>query len=71
VFSSDGRRAFVTNNSKADHMADPAHAGHAGGEAGDAKPMKGNVTVLDTRTMEVEKVIELGANVTGMGHSPG
>ena len=29
VFSPDGRTAFVTNNNKMDHMADPAHAGHA------------------------------------------
>ena len=29
VFSADGGTAFVTNNNKMDHMADPAMAGHA------------------------------------------
>jgi DNA-binding beta-propeller fold protein YncE len=64
VFSADGSRAFVSNNNKADHMADPAHGDHAGegGAAGD-----GNVTVIDAASYEIVKVIDLGENVTGMG----
>jgi DNA-binding beta-propeller fold protein YncE len=66
VFSADGRTAFVTNNNKADHMADPAMAGHemhaaAGAEGGAA------LVILDVATGEVARVIELGANLTGMG----
>lgn len=72
LFSPDGRRAFVSNNSKADHMADPAHAAHGGagadhGAEAEATPLPGNVTVIDTSSLEIVKVIELGANVTGMG----
>ena len=63
VFSADGRWAFVSNNNKADHMADPGHEGHGGETADDGD---GNVTVIDTDTREVIKVIELGENVTGM-----
>jgi DNA-binding beta-propeller fold protein YncE len=64
LFSADGRWAFVSNNNKADHMADPAHAGHAGGDGASGN---GNVTVIDAASYEVVKVIELGENVTGMG----
>jgi DNA-binding beta-propeller fold protein YncE len=63
VFSADGRTAFVTNNNKSDHMADPAMAGHempaAGGRAA--------LVVLDVASGTVSKTIELGANLTGMG----
>ena len=61
VFSPDGATAFVTNNNKMDHMADPAHAGHAmpGGAA--------SLVVIDVKSGKVEKAIELGMNLTGMG----
>jgi DNA-binding beta-propeller fold protein YncE len=62
VFSTDGHWAFVSNNNKADHMAGPAHAGHAGTADGN-----GNVTVIDATTHAIAKVIDLGKNVTGMG----
>jgi DNA-binding beta-propeller fold protein YncE len=65
VFSPDGTTAFVTNNNKMDHMADPAHAGHpmpgAGGPA--------SLVMIDVKSGTVEKTIELGANLTGMGRA--
>ncbi len=64
LFSADGRWAFVSNNNKADHMADPAHGDHG---AGDESTGDGNVTVVDAASHEIVKVIELGENVTGMG----
>lgn len=67
VFSRDGATAFVTNNNKMDHMADPAHAGHAmPAEAGGAA----SLVVIDTRTGRVVKALELGRNLTGMGARP-
>jgi YVTN family beta-propeller protein len=64
VFSADGRTAFVTNNNKADHMADPAHAGHQMPGAGDgAAPL----VVIDVATRKVTKSLPLGKNLTGMG----
>jgi DNA-binding beta-propeller fold protein YncE len=62
VFSADGRSAFVTNNNKMDHMADPAHAGHEMPGQGDA-----SLVVIDTASRKVDKVIPLGKNLTGMG----
>jgi hypothetical protein len=63
VFSVDGTTAFVTNNNKVDHMADPAHAGHAmPGPGGPA-----SLVVIDVRSRRIEKAIELGRNLTGMG----
>ena len=61
VFSPDGRTAFVTNNNKMDHMADPAHAGHTmpGGAAA--------LAIVDVARRQVEKSVELGKNLTGMG----
>ena len=64
VFSSDGTTAFVTNNNKMDHMADPAHAGHpmpAGTGDGAA------LAIVDVATRKVVKAIPLGKNLTGMG----
>ncbi len=63
VFSSDGATAFVTNNNKMDHMADPAMAGHAmpGMDA------TGALVIVNTKTRMVEKAIPLGKNLTGMG----
>lgn len=65
VFSPDGRSAFVTNNNKADHMADPAHAGHqmpaAGGDG------TASLVVVDVATRKVTKALPLGKNLTGMG----
>jgi DNA-binding beta-propeller fold protein YncE len=67
VFSLDGATAFVTNNNKMDHMADPAHAGHAMPGAGGAA----SLVVVDVRAGKVEKAIELGKNLTGMGRRGG
>jgi DNA-binding beta-propeller fold protein YncE len=63
VFSADGATAFVTNNNKMDHMADPAMAGHAmPGMDGTA-----SLVVVDVKSRKVEKAIPLGKNLTGMG----
>jgi DNA-binding beta-propeller fold protein YncE len=68
VFSADGALAFVTNNNKSDHMADPAMGGGgAGHEMHAASPSdKGSLVVVDTKTRKVVKAIELGKNLTGM-----
>ena len=63
VFSADGATAFVTNNNKMDHMADPAHAGHDM-PAGDGTA---SLVVIDVKTRRIEKTIPLGKNLTGMG----
>jgi DNA-binding beta-propeller fold protein YncE len=65
VFSSDGATAFVTNNNKMDHMADPAHAGHT--MPGGASGGPASLSVLDVASGTVIKSIELGRNLTGMG----
>jgi DNA-binding beta-propeller fold protein YncE len=64
VFAPDGRTAFVSNNNKADHMADPAMAGHAmpAGAGG-----KAALVVIDVPSGTVSQAIELGLNLTGMG----
>jgi YVTN family beta-propeller protein len=63
VFSYDGKTAFVTNNNKMDHMADPAHAGHdMSKDDGTA-----SLVVVDVPTRKVRKAIPLGKNLTGMG----
>lgn len=63
VFSADGRTAFVTNNNKMDHMADPAHAGHQmPGADGTA-----SLSVIDVATGQTKAAITLGKNLTGMG----
>jgi DNA-binding beta-propeller fold protein YncE len=63
VFSADGSKAFVTNNNKMDHMADPAHAGHTmPGSDGAAA-----LVVIDTTSLKVLKSEVLGKNLTGMG----
>jgi DNA-binding beta-propeller fold protein YncE len=68
VFSADGATAFVTNNNKMDHLADPAHAGHDM-SSGDGMA---SLVVIDVKTRRVEKAIPLGKNLTGMGarHRP-
>ena len=63
VFSPDGRTAFVTNNNKMDHMADPAHADHAM-PAGDGTA---SLSIVDVATRKVSSAIPLGKNLTGMG----
>ena len=63
VFSADGATAFVTNNNKMDHMADPAHAGHDM-PAGDGTA---SLVVIDVKTRKIERAIPLGKNLTGMG----
>jgi DNA-binding beta-propeller fold protein YncE len=67
VFSADGATAFVTNNNKMDHMADPAHAGHAMPAAGGPA----SLVVIDVTSRRIEKAIELGRNLTGMGTRQG
>ncbi|MNC99897.1 hypothetical protein D3C83_183380 [compost metagenome] len=64
VFSPDGRTAFVTNNNKMDHMADPAHAGHAmpAAPAGQA-----SLAIVDVASRSVVGSLPLGKNLTGMG----
>ena len=64
----DGATAFVTNNNKMDHMADPAHAGHADARRGDGTA---SLVVIDVKTRQVEKAIPLGKNLTGHGHPAG
>lgn len=66
VFSLDGRTAFVTNNNKMDHMADPAHAGHERAAAG-SPGGPASLAVVDTASRRVVQTIELGRNLTGMG----
>ena len=63
VFSADGTSAFVTNNNKMDHMADPAHAGH---KMPDADGIA-SLLVVNIEARKVEKAIPLGKNLTGMG----
>ena len=65
VFSSDGALAFVTNNNKMDHMADPAHAGHEM-PAGDGMA---SLVFINAKTHKVEGAIPLGKNLTGMGRA--
>ena len=62
VFSADGRTAFVTNNNKMDHMADPAHAGHTMPATDAAAPL----VVIDVASQKVTKSLPLGKNLTGM-----
>ncbi len=64
VFTPNGRTAFVTTNNKMDHMADPAHAGHAMPGAGDGTA---SLVVVDVATRKVTRSIPLGRNLTGMG----
>ena len=63
VFSADGRTAFVTNNNKMDHMADPAHAGHAMPGDGTASLVVIDVEDADGRASRCRS----GKNLTGMG----
>jgi len=65
VFSADGRTAFITNNNKMDHMADPAHAGHdmPGSDAPAA------LSILEVATGRTLKSLTLGKNLTGIGVS--
>ena len=65
VFSPDGATAFVTNNNKMDHMADPAHAGHEM-PAGDGMA---SLVIINAKTHKVEGAIPLGKNLTGMGRA--
>jgi DNA-binding beta-propeller fold protein YncE len=65
VFSADGATAFVTNNNKMDHMADPAHAGHTMPGAAAGGPA--SLVIIDVASGRVAKAIELGKNLTGMG----
>lgn len=65
VFSPDGSTAFVTNNNKMDHMADPAHAGHQ--MPGPARGGPASLAIVDVASRTVVGAIELGRNLTGMG----
>jgi DNA-binding beta-propeller fold protein YncE len=71
VFSRDGATAFVTTNNKMDHMADPAHAGHAIPPGAPGTGGLASLVVIDTRTNRVVNAIELGKNLTGMGTRAG
>lgn len=64
VFSPDGRTAFVTNNNKMDHMADPTHAAHPMPASGDGAAA---LAIVDVQTRRVVRSIVLGKNLTGMG----
>lgn len=64
VFSADGKTAFVTNNNKSDHMADPAKAGHDMAAMGDGTAP---LVIIDVATRKVTKSLPLGKNLTGMG----
>ena len=61
VFSADGRTAFVTNNNKMDHMADPAHAGHT---------MPGTPGAADTGSLVVVDVVTRGDARHSAGQEP-
>ncbi|HEX5068825.1 MAG TPA: hypothetical protein VFV78_01315 [Vicinamibacterales bacterium] len=63
VFSADGVSAFVTNNNKMDHMADPSGAPHTMPGMDETA----SLVVVNTKTRKVEKAIPLGKNLTGMG----
>lgn len=73
VLSSDNRYLFVTNNNMIMNMnmggmgkdEENSHAGHEGMEMDMPKP--GMVTVVDTETLEIVKVITVGMNPTGIG----
>ena len=62
LFSPDGGSAFVSNNNKNPH----AMHGPVEDDGGD-----GAVVVIDTGTFEIERVIRLGRNVTGIGKRAG
>jgi DNA-binding beta-propeller fold protein YncE len=65
VLSPDGRYVFVSNN----NLKDAGHAMHGGGQQPTAstKGGAGTVVVIDARTNEIVKVIEVGRNATGIG----
>lgn len=76
VLSSDNKYLFVTNNNmimnmggmgdKQDHGEHGNHGSHSNHEKMDmAKP--GMVTIVDTETLEIVKVIPVGMNPTGIG----
>lgn len=76
VLSSDNKYLFVTNNNmimnmggmddKKDHSEHGNHGSHSNHEEMEmAKP--GMVTVVDTKTLEIVKVIPVGMNPTGIG----
>ncbi len=62
AFSSDGSRAFVSNNNTPDHMAGGGHEAHGEGAAGIA-----SLVEIDVASREVTNAIQLGRNLTGMG----
>jgi DNA-binding beta-propeller fold protein YncE len=62
AFSRDGRRAFVSNNNKTDHMT--GHEGHAAGAAADGIA---SLVVIDVAGGTVAAALELGRNLTGLG----
>ena len=62
--SSDGRWVYVSNNNLSQPAgAHDAHMGH-GAAATPAGP--GTIVVIDTRTLEIAKVIPVGRNATGI-----
>jgi len=63
AFSPDGGRAFVSNN--VPPPGEPSSTSSAG------SPPKARLVVIDTTTREIEASLELGPNLTGMGHRNG
>lgn len=63
IFSADGTTAFISNNNKMDHMADPAHAGH--NMPGMDGP--GALSIIDVASGKTLTSLPLGKNLTGMG----
>lgn len=62
--SADGRWVYVSNNNL--NQPAGAHDMHAGHTAPTAPAGPGTIVVIDTRSMTVAKVIEVGHNATGI-----
>ncbi len=78
VLSSNGKYLFVTNNNMKmmmnmggtgdnDANSHSGHGDHGGHEGHEEMDKPGMVTVVDTETLEIVKVIPVGMNPTGIG----